>query len=217
MKKSTYSVILSDDIVAEIDLLAGREGYSRSGFIDHILADYVSLCTPRRFRNEAISVVVESVNQAGLRSSVSSGGTLTLKTSIRYKYNPAIQYVVELFESGEELGELRIALRSQNDALLTYMQLFFKLWSKLEEMHLPQPPGGQRQVIQPKRYVRTLRRLPDEAAQDQVGEAIAGYISLLDACLKTYFQYLNDANEAVRHTENEYRSGMEALGLAKQL
>ena len=38
MKKSTYSVVLSDRVVAEIDRLAYRKGTNRSSMINEILA-----------------------------------------------------------------------------------------------------------------------------------------------------------------------------------
>ena len=48
MKKSTYSVVLSDRVVAEIDRLAYRKGTNRSSMINEILAGYVSMTTPEQ-------------------------------------------------------------------------------------------------------------------------------------------------------------------------
>ncbi len=217
MSKSVYSVVLSDEIVAEIDTLATREGFTRSAFINHILAEYASMCTPRKIMRETIMVIGESAQRIGLRSNVSSGGNLTLRTAIRYKYNPSLQYAVELFEGRDDLGELRVSVRSQNETLLTYMQYFFKLWARLEEVYLPLAKEEELQFIEPKRYVRRLRHISGLETQEETGQAVAAYISLLDECIKTYFNNLEDAEQALKATENEYRKGLAHLGPAKGL
>ena len=43
MKKSVYSLVLSDDVVAAVDRTAYQQGVSRSAMINQILAEYV--CT----------------------------------------------------------------------------------------------------------------------------------------------------------------------------
>jgi len=48
MKKNAYSVILSEDVVNEIDRLADERGMTRSGFINEALSEYVSVTTPER-------------------------------------------------------------------------------------------------------------------------------------------------------------------------
>ena len=52
MKKTLYSLTLSDEVVREIDLLAHRRGMSRSGLINEILAEYVQVMTPQRWVSE---------------------------------------------------------------------------------------------------------------------------------------------------------------------
>ena len=46
MKKSLYSIILSDEVVNEIDRLAYKANTNRSNMINQILAEYVSYTTP---------------------------------------------------------------------------------------------------------------------------------------------------------------------------
>ncbi|MBQ1203294.1 MAG: ribbon-helix-helix protein, CopG family, partial [Loktanella sp.] len=48
MNKSVYSIVLSDDVVAQVDRLAYKAGTSRSAMINRILADYVSYVTPEQ-------------------------------------------------------------------------------------------------------------------------------------------------------------------------
>ena len=42
MKKSVYSLVLSDDVVEAVDRAAYQNGLSRSAMVNQILADYVS-------------------------------------------------------------------------------------------------------------------------------------------------------------------------------
>ena len=46
MKKTLYSLMLSEDVVAEVDRLAHRMGTNRSNLINQILAEHVNLVTP---------------------------------------------------------------------------------------------------------------------------------------------------------------------------
>ena len=46
MKKETYSLILSEQVISEIDKAAKDRGTSRSGLINQILAEYVRYVTP---------------------------------------------------------------------------------------------------------------------------------------------------------------------------
>ncbi|MBR6623769.1 MAG: ribbon-helix-helix protein, CopG family, partial [Ruminococcus sp.] len=48
MQKSVYSIVLSDDVVAQIDRLAYRHNTNRSNMINQILAEYVSYVTPEK-------------------------------------------------------------------------------------------------------------------------------------------------------------------------
>lgn len=48
MKKSMYSLILTDQVVEKIDQIAYQEGMSRSQLIDHLLAQQVGMATPEQ-------------------------------------------------------------------------------------------------------------------------------------------------------------------------
>ena len=48
MKKNVYSLVLSEDVVHEIDKMAYRQGTNRSNLVNQILAEYASLITPER-------------------------------------------------------------------------------------------------------------------------------------------------------------------------
>ena len=96
MNKSVYSIVLSDDVVAEIDRLAYREGTSRSNMINQILAQYVSYTTPEKRLSDIFSKAVELVDSMDqLQVMLQPSDThLALKSALRYKYNPTVKYSV---------------------------------------------------------------------------------------------------------------------------
>ena len=55
MKKSVYSLVLSDDVVEAVDRAAYQNGLSRSAMVNQILADYVSYTTPEKRMREIFS------------------------------------------------------------------------------------------------------------------------------------------------------------------
>lgn len=207
MAKSVYSLVLSDEIIEAIDGFAARLGHSRSGLVNHILAEYASLSTPEARMREVAMAIQQAVDEA-LPSSLSAGGTLTLTSALRYKYNPSLRYVVELYDGQDSLGELRVGLRSQNETLLVYVTSFFAVWQRLEEAHLPHPPG---EASRPEgsRYRRLLRTPPGSLTKRELGEAIGGYVSRMDACVKAFFGSIHDAGAAVQAAETAY---LQALG-----
>ena len=58
MSKSVYSLVLSDDVVAQIDRAAYALGTSRSNLINQVLAEYVSLITPEKRRKDIFDSLV---------------------------------------------------------------------------------------------------------------------------------------------------------------
>ena len=48
MKKTLYSLMLSDDVVRAVDELAHRMGTNRSALVNQILAEYTDMVTPER-------------------------------------------------------------------------------------------------------------------------------------------------------------------------
>ena len=154
----------------------------------------------------AITAVLDT--QSALQPMLSaSDAVYSLRSALQYKYNPSVRYVVELYpHAGEELGEFRAQLRTQNPTLLLYLSQFYKLWTKLEDacLHGPrrncQAAGG--------RYTRVLRA-PRNLTAEQLGEALASYVRLFDSCLKAFFDDLSDADRAVRAVQRTYTAGLD--------
>lgn len=211
MGKSVYSLVLSDDIVAAVDALAAQEGYRRSAFIDHILAQYASLPTAEARRRQTIQAA-QLAAEGYFRGAVTQGGALTLRTALRYKYNPSLCYTIELWPGQPQMGRLRVALRSQSDSLLGYFGYFFQLWQNMEQRHLASPPRQNEQLVEEKRYSRVLRQPQGQLDEDQTGQAIAAYVNMMDSCLKTFFGCLDDAQRAVAETEKQYVKQLRAHG-----
>lgn len=139
MAKSLYSLILSDEVVAQIDRLALRQGTNRSSLVNRILADYVSMTTPEK-RIDAIFRQVE-----GLLASDSelvpfftpNRTSMSMKSSLEYKYRPTIRYEVQLYrEPGKSIGELTVAFRTQSRSLLDATERFFLFWKRLEDAYI---------------------------------------------------------------------------------
>ena len=203
MNKSVYSLVLSDEIVQEIDRLAYEMGQSRSAMVNQVLADYVRYTTPEKRMREVFSAIEQmllgSVFEPQLQPSESM---VSLRSALDYKYNPSVRYSVELYKNARPLlGELRVSVRSQNSTLVLAMLQFFKLWTRIETAYI----GRVECAMEDGRYLRKLR-ISEESNpnNEQIGEGIAAYIRLLDSALKQYFEHLNDPAVAMTGVERLY-------------
>lgn len=92
MKKTLYSIMLNDEVVREVDLLAHKLGTNRSGLINKILAEYVNYETPEQKIYNVLSAVERLM--APSRELVPffspNSMSMSLKSSLEYKYRPTI-------------------------------------------------------------------------------------------------------------------------------
>ncbi len=205
MKKTLYSLMLSDEVVREVDALAHRMGTNRSNLINQILADYVSVTTPERRINDIFRAVEQML--APSRELVPffapNALTMSLKSSLEYKYRPTVKYEVQLFRSGEgSLGELSVVFRTQSAALIEAMTGFFRLWKYVEDKFLaPQLSESLDYALYDGKFVRIIAvpRGRDCTAED-VAEALSEYIKLFDRLMKAWLCGRADA----RTVEAEY-------------
>lgn len=215
MAKSVYSLVLSNDIVHAIDDMAARSGLSRSAFINQVLAEYASLSTPET-RLRSVADAAEKAVRDVFHTVVSGSGTLTLRTALRYRYNPTVSYVVVLDEAHtDHVGEMRAEVRSENTDLRRQLQVFFTLWNGLEANYLASPPAPQDHTEADKRYVRCFRASGLEG--EALGRAIAAYVSTFDTTLKAFFEHPNDSDAAKSAAERRYVSGLKRMGRATEL
>lgn len=128
MKRSMYSLILSDDIVAAVDALAAQKGTSRSNYINQVLAKHVQCITPEQQMQRVFANLTHQMDEAFRIQEQGSNALLSILGSVQYKYRPTIRYRVELLRNmqQEEVGRLKISCRTQNQTLLDAMAQFFQ-------------------------------------------------------------------------------------------
>ena len=163
MKKTLYSLMLNEEVVREIDRMAHRMGTNRSALINQILADYTSVVTPER-RIESIFHEIEQL-VAPARDLVPFFAphttSMSLKSSLEYKYRPTVKYEVALYGDKQEgLGELAVIFRTQSAQLLQSMTQFFRLWKQIEDAH--------------------------DYTSEEIARAISDYVQLFDRLMKAY-------------------------------
>ena len=202
MNKSVYSLVLSDEIVQEIDRMAYEAGASRSAMANQILADYVRYTTPEKRMREVFSAIEQMLLRGVFEPQLQpSDSMFSLRSALDYKYNPSVKYSVELYKNARPiLGELRVSVRSQNSSLVLAMLQFFKLWTRIENNYI----GRVECVLEDGRYMRKLRQTEEQLSNEQIGAGIAGYINLLDSALKQYFETIHDPALALTRVEKLY-------------
>lgn len=218
MKKTVYSLVLSEDVVHEIDKLAYQRGTNRSNMVNQILAEYTSLITPEKRMSRLLSEVRRHFEEsAGFQLPESgSAGMMSLRTALRYKYNPTVRYSLELSRDNRSIGTLRVSLRTQNSRLILAMVGFYGLWDSTEALFL----GQQQSMIDGERYLRVLTlQSPTPQAlllgSEALGERIADYIATFDAALKLYFSQAEpDSLNTQAAVQRLYRDYLERQNVA---
>lgn len=205
MGKSVYSIVLDDEIINGIDMLAAREGTSRSNLINRLLAQHVNVPTAETIIGDIFSSMEQfmSGHKSLALQMLQSNSLINMKTALQYRYNPSIKYTVELFENSDYFGQLKVTMRSQNPALIAILSSFFYDWAQLEikyagvtENELEAANGRFTRLIRPVRYTD----------YNKLGETIAGYIDLMDRCMKEYFDnYSTSPALAQKIMDNTYQ------------
>ncbi len=191
MKKSVYSIVLTDSVVEAIDQLAIRQGTSRSNLIDQILAQQVCCKTPEMEMQSVFSVIEKQINELFRIQTQASDAMMSMHSALRYKYRPSLRYSVELLrEPGEQqAGWLRVSCRTQNSTLLESMEEFFRLWIQLEmsvEPEICSIPGMYE--LAPGKMTRCILR--KNISPEETGKAISIYINRFDEIMQAYFSGL---------------------------
>ena len=198
MKKTLYSLMLNDEVVREVDAMAHSLGTNRSNLINQILAEYVNYETPERRINNVLSAIEQLMAPSRELVPFFAPNTLSLslKSSLQYKYRPTVKYEVELFKSGgESIGELSVMFRTQSAALISAITDFFRLWKSIEDAHLRSATGAHIDyALYDGKFVRSIA-LPDkDCTAEQLAGALSEYIKLFDKLLKGYLTGRYDAH-----------------------
>ena len=213
MKKNLYSLTLSDDVVREVDALAHRMGTNRSALVNQILAEYVSVPTPERRWNdifEAIEALV-SPSRELVPFFAPNSQSMSLKSSLAYKYRPTVKYEVDLDGGEDTLGTLNVVFRTQSAALISAMTSFFRLWVQIEDKCLAPLLGSSIScALYDGRFVRPLAMPRGKAlTADDVAGAISAYVQLFDRLLKGYL----DGSLSASDVEMAYRGDLRSRAL----
>ena len=205
MKKTLYSLMLSDDVVRAVDNLAHRMGTNRSALVNQILAEYTDMVTPERRVQDIFRQIGEILDaDTELVPFIAPNAmSMSMKSSLQYRYRPTVKYSVELYRDREDsLGELSVVFRTQSQELLEAMGQFFRLWKKVEdELIAPHKTHSTEYALYTGRFTRTIA-LPgrrDYTSAD-VAAAISAYVRLFDRLMKGYLAGQLSPHQA----KNEY-------------
>ena len=200
MKKNLYSLTLSDEVVREVDALAHRLGTNRSALVNRILSEYVSVPTPERRINdifEAIEALV-SPSRELVPFFAPNSQSMSLKSSLAYKYRPTVKYEVDLDGGEDTLGTLNVVFRTQSAELIAALTDFFRLWARIENVCLAPALGGT-----------IACSLSDGRSAEDIAGAISAYVQLFDRLLKGYLS----GDLSAKDVELAYRGDLRGRGL----
>lgn len=207
MKKSMYSLMLSEDVVNEIDKIAREQNTNRSNMINQILADYVSLTTPERHVQNIFDIIESMIGGQGnfMLYSQPHDMTMSIKSSLKYHYRPTIRYEVEMYRTPKQtIGQLKIIYRTQSPELLVELTRFFKIWMQLENIYIKHffAKDAITYGMENGKFLRTFA-VPNDSdyTEEQIGNAISQYIATFDEMLKSY---LTGDYATTQDIENRY-------------
>ena len=204
MKKNVYSVVLSEDVVAQIDRMAYRLGTNRSGLINQILAEYVAYETPEKKNREILDGVCRMMEAVdGMRNvSAASVTGATFQSALSYKYNPSVRYHVELYRTARgAIGELRVSMRTQNLVLQELICAFFRVWSAVEQA----ATGRADHRLENGKLLRYFVPSGGEAlSNEQISLVISEYIRVFDEAMKAFFSFADRPALAAKWVEKIY-------------
>ena len=210
MKKTLYSLMLNEDVVREVDALAHRMGTNRSALINQILAEYVNYTTPERRINDVLSAIEQlmSPSRELVPFFAPNSFSMSLKSSLEYKYRPTVKYEVELYRgAGESIGELSVVFRTQSASLIGAMTEFFRLWKQIEDAHLRPLTGASIDyALYDGKFVRSIAAPDKDCSTDELAQALSEYIKLFDKLMKSYLAGRLDAHDVEAAYFSQMRS-----------
>ena len=190
MKKNLYSLMLDDDVVAAVDAMAHRMETNRSALVNRILAEVVSVETPEQQIQNIFETIEELVRPGRelIPFFAPNSPTMSLKSSLCYKYRPTVKYEVELDrEEGNRLGTLSVVFRTRSESLIDALAGFFRLWVEIERVHLTPRLGLHIQCsLYDGRFLRPIALPRQDCGAEEIARAISDYVQLFDRLLKAY-------------------------------
>ena len=206
MSKSVYSLVLTDQVVEEIDRLAYATGKSRSALIDRLLAEHVSYTTPEMRINSIFDSITALIGGQGGNFVVQAGDqSMQIRSSLKYKYKPSINYSLQLLRRDDHTeGQLKVSFRTQSEELKRKMGEFLRLWAALENSYIAKFfPSGIRYILEEGSFTRRFI-LPEkyrDKSNEEIAAVIAQYIRMFDDVLKCYFTGDDDETAEEKATQ----------------
>ncbi len=182
--------MLMDSVVREIDRIALEQNTNRSNIVNQILAEYVSMTTPeKRIANifRSIEEFIGSETSGIVPHVTPNQMSMSLRSSLQYKYRPTIRYEVSLLRVPERgvIGELAVVLRTQSAALISCLTDFFRFWTALEEKY--RGAGCARYAMYDSKFTRTIQlETARDYTSEELGNRISSYIRMLDSIMKRF-------------------------------
>ncbi|MCM1006820.1 MAG: ribbon-helix-helix domain-containing protein [Ruminococcus flavefaciens] len=205
MKRSVYSLVLSDDVIKAVDKEAYRRGTSRSNLINQILAEQLSCITPEMRMRDIFDAVSGFVNGNFQIQQQRSASLLTLRTALEYKYRPTINYKVELERSPEKfLGTLKVQIRTQSENLIEIFNSFFVYRIKFEMLQLA-AHGHNNYTCDLSSGLFTRKFLNGSLSEEQAGMAISRYLTNLNDSIQIFFSAPQNFSKFAPELENDYK------------
>lgn len=213
MEKNIYSLVLSDNVVEAVDVLARGQGLSRSAMINQILAERVAYTTPEMRLREVLASIQRSMGDVFYLMEQPSAGTLSCRSSLKYRYKPTVKYSVEIFShNGKRAGELKVSFRTKNEQLIDDLMGFFNCWAALEQRYIADKISQDiLYSVESGKFSRTLNMPPNDISDNSLGQAVADYMTMFDEAMKVYFAELPEEKSAAAAAERSY-----AQAIAKQ-
>lgn len=203
MKKSVYSLVLMDDVIEAVDRMAYKMNTSRSNLINQILAHKLAVITPEMQMKSVFDTVEELLGgyQHFQIQQQAADSMISIKSVLRYKYNPTIRYAISLNRDQSEcIGELKLISRSQSEILQRSLMDFFEIWTQCERQN--GLLGWQ--IDQSGKWSRKLQCTSTTADEEQIAKSIAQYIEAVDKGLKLYFEYMGERNQGKINIHNHF-------------
>ena len=190
MSKSLYSLILSDEVVSELDRAALKAGTNRSQLANRILAEHLSLLTPERRIEEVFRYVDRFFSEGAEMVSrfVPHQPTMQLKTALAYRYRPTLRYELRLYPEAVDgqIGEIHMILRTQAEELLNLMEDFIRTWIQAEQDDPGVSENRPLYQLQPGHFMRTIRQPREGMEPEAFSEVLTRYVQCLDESFKSW-------------------------------
>lgn len=183
--RSVYSLVLSDEVIAEVDKMAFKNGVSRSQYINDVLAEAVGVDTEKKLIQDIfdqINTVVSDMSNFRVQKGGQTG--FDFLSSLNYKYSPKVTYSVGLYEENGLKGELKIALRTTNPLLLEITERFFNDFMQIEKAY-------NKHSIYYVNGGKLIRKLNFKGDTD-ISKQITDYVSSLDKLFNDYIEFYGE-------------------------